>query len=494
MAVIDRGAQQKMKAEMKIRIFVLSAAVLLFAGMLGGSFAYWSQMLQAVNEFKPGRYQTKIEEAFTAPKNWQPGAEVNKDVRVANTGTAPVFVKLVLNQSWIRTETVYNAAGQAVAPKKGGRFPLTFEGNSGPASAAQIQWGRDVAVLSGGSGLSPSGLQQVARPEDAQGKWLLMDETPDADGNLTLYYMGVLPGGASTPLSVDGVKLHPDIQSVTLETHTVWDKAAKRWVTTSVENPTSDYQSARYTLGVTMYTVQATEAAAKAMFGASALSEQSVIRYMAGLGIKGRDADVSRDATVREKKLYFTRQEGKLSFTPAAGGEHWFMSHLNMLPGESYEDELKIENASGKAFHLFMQAVPKRQAQLPAALLERIRMTVYDGTKLLYEGTALGKAYSGKNGDLQKVVALGKYGAGASGNLRVVLTLDADLPLEYAGILSQIDWKFMVEEQKPNPKVPRTGAIGDHLTYIGLMFVGLALLSGCLLYFLKARRRADGGS
>ena len=114
-----------MKAELKRRAFVLSAAVLLFAGMLGGSFAYWSQTLQAVNEFKPGRYQTRIAEQFTPPTDWQPGVAVNKDVRVANTGTVPVFVKLVLNQKWIRTETVYDADGREVAPKKGGRFPLT---------------------------------------------------------------------------------------------------------------------------------------------------------------------------------------------------------------------------------------------------------------------------------------------------------------------------------------------------------------------------------
>lgn len=479
-----------MKAELKRRAFVLSAAVLLFAGMLGGSFAYWSQTLQAVNEFKPGRYQTRIAEQFTPPADWQPGVAVNKDVRVANTGTVPVFAKLVLNQKWVRTETVYDADGRVVSPPKGGRFPLTFAASSGSACAAQIQWGSDVAVLSGTPPVpGGSGLTRVSRPEEAKGKWLLMDENPDADGNVTLYYIGVLEAGKSTPLSVDGVRMHPDIQAVTLETHTVWDRGTGRWVTTTVRNPAADYQAARYTLGVTMYTVQATEAAAKAMFGSGSVKEQAVIRYVAGLGARGRAVDSSRDPSVKEKKLYFTRQEGRLSFTPSAGGENWFMSHLNMLPGESYEDELTIDNASGKAFRLFMQAVPRGQDQLPASLLERIRMKVYNGTALIYDGTALGKAYSGQTGDLQKVLALGRYGAGAAGKLRVALTLDADLPLEYAGVLTQIDWKFMVEEEKPNP-LPRTGALGDHLMYIGLMCLALALLAACLLYLLKTRRRA----
>lgn len=137
------------------------------------------------------------------------------------------------------------------------------------------------------------------------------------------------------------------------------------------------------------------------------------------------------------------------------------MSHLNMLPGESYRDTLVIENQTNKTHKLYLQAIPKNgQKALAKELLELIHMTVYYEEKPIYVGTAPGKEYPGSIQNLQNVVELGRFVKDASTTIDVELTLDKDTPLKYADMLTQIDWKFVTEEQPDNADSPKTGDTG----------------------------------
>lgn len=477
---------------------VLALAVLLVLGIVGGTAAYNTQTKQAVNEFRTGEYATELVEEFIPPSDWQPGISVNKDVKVRNTGTVPVFASIKLHQSWVRQEDVTDIDGNVIPPKKGERIPNTFQTPGGERYAALMQWGEKVVLLDAGKAsgdVARLGLSTVATAKDAAGKWLLVRETPDSSGYLTFYYMGVLGKGEETPLLLDGVTMNPDIQASTIETRTVWDKADKQWVTTTTKSPTYDYQSSRFTLTATMDTVQATASAVKTVLGAEDESAQSVISYMETLAVSGREADYSRDDRVALKKLYLDEKDGTLSYTPSAPGDNWFMSHLNMMPGETYEDTLVIENQTGRRCKVYMQVVPDSVREgIPRELLEKISMEVYNGNTLVYKGTALGKDYDGSVQDLQKVVLLGDYVAKATGNLRVALTLDKDTPLKYADQLAQIDWKFIVEEVSSrgggsSEKPPQTG---DSMNMP--LYGAAALVSGigvCILLCGQKKRRAS---
>ena len=476
------------------RYRVLALAALLALGIMGGTVAYGTQTQQAVNEFRTGEYATELVEEFVPPSDWQPGISVNKDVKVRNNGTVPVFVSIKLHQSWVRKENVTDADGNIVPPKKGESIPNTFQTLDGESYAALMQWGKNVVLLDFGKASGSTarlGLPTVAKVKDAAGKWLLMRETPDSDGYLTFYYMGVLDKGEETPLLLDGVTMNPQIQAVTLATRTVWDKAAQQWVTTSTKNPTYDYQSSRFTLTATMNTVQATASAVKAVFGDESGADQSVISYLKTIAVSGSDADYSRDDSVALKKLYLEEKNGVLTYTPSKPEENWFMSHLNMMPGEVYEDTLVIENQTDKSCKVYLQVVPKeKQDKLPRDLLERIAMKVYNGDKLIYDGTALGKDYKGSINDLQEVVLLGEYGGKKSGKLRVELTLDKDTPMTYADQLTQIDWKFIVEDITDGTKGsdPKTGDNMNLLLYSAAVLVSGA---GLLLLFLQKKNRTS---
>lgn len=452
-----------MNRRTKSRICSLAMAACFGVCMVGETLAYdWDQTIDTTNEFQPGIYTTVLEEEFTAPTDWMPGIETNKDVWVSNEGTVPVFAKIELSQSWIRTEDIYDLDGNVIEPLEGEALSLTFQGEDGLEYAALITWGEDVVMLSdttqedtGIATLSADslasvdeevtqtllfwGVQTVDSLEAAAGKWLLLEESND--GNLVFYYMGVIEPDTSSPWLIDSVEMNPSIQASITEVHTTWEKVDGTWgtVTTFVENYES-YENAEYTLTVTMTTVQATADAVEECFGSDTLSEQTIIAYLQTIA---HGASYSRDDTVTEKKLYISQSGGVLTFIPDTPDENWFLSYLNMMPGETYTDTLLIENLNSKTYDLYMQAILKDldQSALALELLEYITITVTYNGEVIYEGSADGVDV---DDTLFQVIPLGKYSSGETNQIDVSITLDKDLPIEYAGILATTDWQFMV--------------------------------------------------
>jgi alternate signal-mediated exported protein, CPF_0494 family len=478
------------------RIKMLSAiAAILISFMVLTSFAYWTQELQASNEYRLGKYNTELVDEFTSPSDWQPGIEVDKKVSVKNSGTVPVYVKIVLNQQWMR-----NIVRSSV------HFPLTFDGVSGEEFAAKIALGRDVVLLDSGKSQRPSlslNLPSVDSASEAQGKWLLVNETPDTSGNYTLYYIGTLDRGETTPFVVDSVRMNPNLNASILEQRTVWNNASKLWETQTVNNPTHSYEDTRYSLTVTMHTVQATPDAIAEVFSSSSTIEQSIISYLQTIGFGLADLSSNHDDKVGTHMLYFEEKNGLMEFTPVRGNdEYWFMSQLNMIPGGNYEHVLEIENRSKEPYDLYMQAIPLQQDAKLNQLLEHITMKVFHGSDLIYDGTALGKEYPGSLINLQNVIYLGEYTPGHADQIQVALTLDKDTHLEYSNLLTKIDWKFMVEGQtsetitdpdNPNPEytesMPKTGDSTNFHYYLAVMLLSLTCLIACAVGLRKARGR-----
>lgn len=87
---------------MKSKKNMLALAAMLGVAGVGGTLAYFNQELSAANKFDTGVYDTELVEKFTPKDNWEPGVKVNKDVWVENTGTYPVVVRVLLEESWVR--------------------------------------------------------------------------------------------------------------------------------------------------------------------------------------------------------------------------------------------------------------------------------------------------------------------------------------------------------------------------------------------------------
>lgn len=82
---------------------VLALAGVLAVCAVGGTMAYFNQTMEAENVFDTGKYGSTMVEDFkpSEGQNWEPGATVNKVVKVVNTGNLPVVVRVKMDEKWI---------------------------------------------------------------------------------------------------------------------------------------------------------------------------------------------------------------------------------------------------------------------------------------------------------------------------------------------------------------------------------------------------------
>lgn len=237
--------------------------------VIGGTFAYFNQTMTVTNPFDTGKYDTNVTEDFKPEDgdNWEPGAEVNKDVTVKNTGDYDVLVRVKLTEKWVNKTT-----GDTVAENTTG-----LKGNASQADATD--------------GLTTGDYSVVEKTLNAT-NWVYND----ADGYW--YYKTNLVAGTDTGKFLDAVKLledadmgsytvtnyyttaatKPDENAIGADPATKWvaytgnvPKDAKHSMAVTKQDPNAPgYGNANYTLTITAQTVQATDAAMKDAFALTA--------------------------------------------------------------------------------------------------------------------------------------------------------------------------------------------------------------------------------
>ena len=83
------------------RIITVTAAITMIA-IIAGSLAYWNQTHTVENPFSTGgKFGSTVIEDFTPDGEWQPGATVNKAVRVENTGDQDIILRVKMDEKWV---------------------------------------------------------------------------------------------------------------------------------------------------------------------------------------------------------------------------------------------------------------------------------------------------------------------------------------------------------------------------------------------------------
>lgn len=241
--------------------------------VIGGTFAYFNQTMTVTNPFDTGKYDTNVTEDFKPEDgdNWEPGAEVNKDVTVKNTGDYDVLVRVKLTEKWANKTT-----GNTVAENT--------TGLKGDASQADAK-----------DGLTTGDYSVVEKTLNAA-NWVYSD--PENGGDGYWYYKTNLAAGTDTGKFLDAVKLLEDADmgkytvtnyyteaidkpgegAIGTDATTQWvaytgnvPKTAKHSMAVTKQDPNAPgYGNADYTLTITAQTVQATDAAMKDAFNLTA--------------------------------------------------------------------------------------------------------------------------------------------------------------------------------------------------------------------------------
>ena len=88
---------------------VVGALGLAAVALVGGTFAYFTQTSTIDNPFDTAKYGTVVVEDFKPEdgEDWTPGAQVNKDLYVDNTGDRPVVVRVKFEDIWSRNGVVF---------------------------------------------------------------------------------------------------------------------------------------------------------------------------------------------------------------------------------------------------------------------------------------------------------------------------------------------------------------------------------------------------
>lgn len=239
--------------------------------VIGGTFAYFNQTMSVTNPFDTGKYDSTVTEDFKPEdgKNWEPGAEVNKDVTVKNTGDYDVLVRVKFDEKWV------NKDNNQIVKENNGLDDTTKQVDATDGlvdaddSVVAKTLNKENWVYNATDGYWYY-KQNLAAGKDT-GVFLdavkLLEDADMGHYAVTNYYTK-----ADVKPAEDNIGTDPETQWVAY-TGTVPEKATHNMVVTKQDKDKTGYGNANYTLTITAQTVQATDAAMKDAFNLTSAPE-----------------------------------------------------------------------------------------------------------------------------------------------------------------------------------------------------------------------------
>ena len=86
--------------KLKNKKSIVFVVLVLFIGLIGGTFAYYTSSHVFENVFHTNPYQTEVIETFISPDDWLPGTTTPKEVAVTNKGSVNVGVRISFTEEW----------------------------------------------------------------------------------------------------------------------------------------------------------------------------------------------------------------------------------------------------------------------------------------------------------------------------------------------------------------------------------------------------------
>ena len=189
-----------------------------------------------------------------------------------------------------------------------------------------------------------------------------------------------------------------------------------------------------------------------------------------------------------------------------------FMEHLNIIPGESYNNSLRVYNESTAIYDLYLQLSVPENDEKGLKLLEHIEMDIIYDNEIIYSGNVKGnEGIKGKAPGERYL--LGIFDPLDQGEINVVIKTSKELTKENLNAYGETEWKLIAvayeqgvgnEETEEEPKEeeqvaseetvitpgknPKTG--DEKLVFPYMLFMVGAFGSGVVL-LLKDKKRIN---
>ena len=206
-----------------------------------------------------------------------------------------------------------------------------------------------------------------------------------------------------------------------------------------------------------------------------------------------------------ENKVYLYEADGKVYYNGALFDDR-FMIHENMAPGDSYTDNLVIENSTSKDYEVYFKISANDNSVKADDLLEYIEMEISLDGELYYDGKAKGLDYRDQGVDLSNAVLIKRFNAGEKATMKVDTYLDVNYgtginfdsnsgdDTSISGLISKTQWTFYVVDVtkpkpvKPEPVNPRTN--DDFSPWLFVIFgASFAILIVLILMERKSKKK-----
>lgn len=90
-----------MMKNIKNKKALIALTILVFVGIIGGTFAFFTSTQTFDNLFRTKTFSTKFEEKFESPDNWVPGVTTKKEIIASNEGDVEVAVRVSYTEKWV---------------------------------------------------------------------------------------------------------------------------------------------------------------------------------------------------------------------------------------------------------------------------------------------------------------------------------------------------------------------------------------------------------
>lgn len=162
---------------------------------------------------------------------------------------------------------------------------------------------------------------------------------------------------------------------------------------------------------------------------------------------------ISTTALARDKLATNVTLEGSADGIVYVPGEEPFLYFSDMIPGDSIERKMKINNKEEKAYKLYMRA-ERVSAKEQYDLLEKINLKVLYNNEVIYNGPVSGEEKLSDN------IYLGTVNSGEEYELNALAILDGkSSDNNYKNKSGEVKWIFTAERSEEDIVINKTNNI-----------------------------------